>query len=249
MKKTILLCFFAITALVACDSTKKVPSMDTATVKEQTVETATDAVEAISMENSKTMDTLSYSVGVLIAQNLKSQGLEELDATTLADAVNDVLAGNELKIPFEEAGNNFQTYMQAQSEKMNADKIASGKAFLTENAKKPGVTTTESGLQYEVLTAGTGASPTSADKVTVHYEGSLTDGTIFESTFNSGNPATFGVTQVIPGWVEALQLMQPGAKWKLTIPYDLAYGERGSPPKIAPFSTLVFTVEMLEIVK
>lgn len=249
MKKTILLCFFAIAALVACDSTKKVPSMDTATAKEQIVETATEAVETLSMENSKTMDTLSYSVGVLIAQNLKSQGLEELDAATLADAVNDVLAGNELKIPFEEAGNNFQTYMQAQSEKMNADKIASGKAFLTENAKKPGVTTTESGLQYEVLTAGAGASPTTADKVTVHYEGSLTDGTVFDSSYKRGEPATFGVTQVIPGWVEALQLMQPGAKWKLTIPQDLAYGERGAPPNIPPFSTLVFTVEMIEIAK
>ncbi len=251
MKKTILLSFFAVAALFACDSAKKIPSADTATVKGQVMETAKEAVEtvSVSMDNSKTMDTLSYSVGVLVAQNLKSQGLEELDAATLADAVNDVLAGNELKIPFEEAGNNFQTYMQAQSEKMNAGAIAGGKAFLVENGKKAGVVTTASGLQYEIMTAGAGASPQSSDKVTVHYEGSLTDGTVFDSSYKRGNPATFGVTQVIPGWVEALQLMQPGAKWKLTIPQDLAYGERGAPPNIPPFSTLIFTVEMIEIAK
>ncbi len=251
MKKTILLSFFAIAVLVACDSAKKIPSTDTAVMKGQVEEAVKEVAEtvSVSMENSKTMDTLSYSVGVLIAQNLKSQGLEELDATTLSDAVNDVLSGNELKIPFEEAGNNFQTYMKAQSEKLNADKIAGGKAFLIENGKKPGVVTTESGLQYEIINAGTGESPKSTDKVTVHYEGSLTDGTVFDSSYKRGNPATFGVTQVIPGWIEALQLMQPGAKWKLTIPQDLAYGERGAPPNIPPFSTLVFTVEMIEIAK
>ena len=252
MKKTILLSFFAIAALlVACDSAKKIPATDTTVAKGQVENTVKEAVKTISVssENSTTMDTLSYSVGVLIAQNLKSQGLEKLDAATLSEAVNDVLAGNELKIPFEEAGNNFQTFMKAQSEKMNADKIAGGKAFLMENGKKPGVVTTESGLQYEIITAGSGASPASTDKVTVHYEGSLTDGTVFDSSYKRGNPATFGVTQVIPGWVEALQLMQPGAKWKLTIPQDLAYGERGAPPNIPPFSTLVFTVEMIEIAK
>ena len=251
MKKTILLSFFAVAALFACDSAKKIPSADTAVMKGQVAETAKKAAEtvSVSMANSKTMDTLSYSVGVLVAQNLKSQGLEELDAATLAEAVNDVLAGNELKIPFEEAGNNFQTFMQAQSEKMNAGAIAGGNAFLVENGKKPGVTTTASGLQYEIMTAGAGASPQSSDKVTVHYEGSLTDGTVFDSSYKRGNPATFGVTQVIPGWVEALQLMQPGAKWKLTIPQDLAYGERGAPPNIPPFSTLIFTVEMIEIAK
>lgn len=249
MKKTILLSFFAIAVLVACDSAKKIPGADTTAMKGQVVETAKEAVETVSMGNTKTMDTLSYSVGVLVAQNLKSQGLESLDAATLAEAVNDVLAGKDLKIPFEEAGNNFQTYMQAQSEKMNAGKIAGGKAFLAENGKKEGVVTTASGLQYEILTAGSGDSPASTDKVTVHYEGSLTDGTVFDSSYKRGDPATFGVTQVIPGWVEALQLMQPGAKWKLTIPQDLAYGERGAPPNIPPFSTLVFTVEMIKIVK
>ena len=137
--------------------------------------------------------------------------------------------------------------MQKQSEKLNADKIAAGKAFLADNAKRPEVTVLPSGLQYEVLTAGTGAKPNASQKVTVHYEGTLIDGTVFDSSYKRGNPATFGVTQVIQGWVEGLQLMETGAKWKLYIPYDLAYGERGSPPQIKPFSALIFTVELISI--
>lgn len=245
MKKTSLLCFAVVLLLSACDTAKKIPTTEAKEVAAPVVETVVS-----DMQNSKTeMDTLSYSVGVLIAQNLKSQGLDNVNSADLADAVNDVLTGKDLKIPFEEAGGIFQDHMQKQSELKNADAIAAGKAFLTENAAKPGVTTTASGLQYEVLTAGSGASPAKSDKVTVHYEGSLTDGSVFDSSYKRGEPATFGVTQVIPGWVEALQLMQPGAKWKLTIPQDLAYGERGAPPNIPPFSTLVFTVEMIEIAK
>ena len=137
--------------------------------------------------------------------------------------------------------------MQQQSEKVNADKIAAGAKFLEENAKRPEVVTLPSGLQYEVLTAGTGAKPTSSQKVTVHYEGSLIDGSVFESSYDRGNPATFGVTRVIQGWVEGLQLMEEGAKWKLYIPYNLAYGERGHPPTIKPFAALIFTVELISI--
>ena len=137
--------------------------------------------------------------------------------------------------------------MQQQSEKVNADKIAAGAKFLEENAKRSEVVTLPSGLQYEVLTAGTGAKPTSSQKVTVHYEGSLIDGSVFESSYDRGNPATFGVTRVIQGWVEGLQLMKEGAKWKLFIPYNLAYGERGSPPTIKPFSALIVTIELISI--
>lgn len=195
------------------------------------------------------MDSISYSVGVLIAENLKSQGVEEVDPASLAAAVNDVFAGNALKIPKEQAGTIFQAYMKKQSEKANAGKIAAGKAYLEENAKKDGVKITESGLQYEVLTAGAGASPTKADQVTVHYEGTLPDGTVFDSSYKRNSPATFGVTQVIAGWTEALQLMKTGDKFKLTIPYDLAYGERGAPPSIPPFATLIFTVELISVEK
>jgi len=193
------------------------------------------------------MDSISYSLGVLVAQNLKQQGMEEVDATSLADAVNDVLTGKPLKIPLEKAQTMFQEHMQKQSERANAGVIAEGQAYLAANAKKAGVKTTESGLQYEVINEGAGASPTSDQQVTVHYEGTLIDGTVFDSSYKRNSPATFGVTQVIGGWVEALQMMKPGDKWKLTIPHELAYGERGAPPSIPPFATLVFTVEMLSI--
>ena len=193
------------------------------------------------------MDSVSYSIGVLIAKNLKSQGVENIDASSMAAAVDDIFKGNPLKISPEQANTIFQQYMQKQSEKLNADKIAAGKAFLEANAKRPEVTVLPSGLQYEVLTAGTGAKPTASQKVTVHYEGTLIDGTVFDSSYKRGNPATFGVTQVIKGWVEGLQLMQTGAKWKLYIPYDLAYGERGSPPQIKPYAALIFTVELISI--
>jgi len=193
------------------------------------------------------MESVSYSVGVLIAKNLKKQGMDTIDASSMAAAVADVFEDNALKISPEQANTIFQQYMQKQSQKVNADKIAAGAKFLEENAKRPEVVTLPSGLQYEVLTAGTGAKPKSSEKVTVHYEGTLIDGTVFDSSYKRGNPATFGVTQVIQGWVEGLQLMEEGAKWKLYIPYDLAYGERGSPPTIKPFSALIFTVELISI--
>lgn len=193
------------------------------------------------------MDTVSYSVGVLIAKNLKNQGVENIDAPSMATAVADVFKGNALKISPEQANTIFQQYMQNQAKKMNADRIAADEAFLAKNAKRPEVTVLPSGLQYEVLTPGEGAKPTPNQEVTVHYQGTLIDGTEFDSSYSRGNPATFGVTRVIKGWVEGLQLMQPGAKWKLYIPYDLAYGERGSPPKIDPFSALIFTVELISI--
>ena len=147
----------------------------------------------------------------------------------------------------------FQAKMQAIAEAENAKKAAAAKkiadTYLAENAKKEGVTTTASGLQYKVLTAGTGATPTASDKVEVHYEGRLIDGTVFDSSYKRGTTATFGVGQVISGWTEALQLMKEGAKYQLTIPAKLAYGERGSPPKIGPGETLIFDVELIKVVQ
>jgi FKBP-type peptidyl-prolyl cis-trans isomerase FklB len=193
------------------------------------------------------MDQISYSLGVLLGQNLQQQGIDKVDAATLAKAITDVLEGKPLQIEAAEANRLVQSHIQAQQSKKFEGNIAAGQAFLAENAKREGVITLPSGLQYEIMKAGTGRKPLASEKVTVHYHGTLTDGTVFDSSVDRGQPATFGVTQVIQGWVEALQLMPEGSKWKLFIPYNLAYGERGAGPKIGPYSTLVFEVELLKI--
>ncbi|MCB0618286.1 MAG: FKBP-type peptidyl-prolyl cis-trans isomerase [Saprospiraceae bacterium] len=189
------------------------------------------------------MDSVSYSLGVLVAQDLKSQGFDDINPEAFSQALADVMNGRELKVGEEEASMVFQTYaMQKQEEKNKAQKT-----FLEENAKREGVTTLPSGLQYEVLKKGEGESPSATDKVTVHYHGTLIDGTVFDSSVERGEPATFPVNGVIKGWVEALQLMQVGDKWKLFIPSELAYGSRGAGQVIGPGATLVFEVELLSI--
>jgi FKBP-type peptidyl-prolyl cis-trans isomerase FklB len=193
------------------------------------------------------MDSLSYSIGVRIASDLKRQGFEGLNSEALAKGINDVLSGNELLIDANQAMSNIQQYMQEQKAAQHSGTKNAGEKFLEENKKRPEVITLPSGLQYEVLTEGTGESPAATDKVTVHYHGTLIDGTVFDSSVDRGQPASFPVNGVIKGWVEALQLMKVGSKWKLFIPYDLAYGERAAGPTIKPYSTLVFEVELLEI--
>lgn len=193
------------------------------------------------------MDSLSYSVGVMMAQGLKSQKMTDLNATDLAKGIDDVLKDHDLAIPEDEVKNIFQNYLQKQKEGQHTAAVAEGKAFLAKNKARPEVVTLPSGLQYEVLKKGTGPKPTKENQVTVHYHGSLIDGTVFDSSVERGQPATFGVTQVISGWTEALQLMPQGSKWKLFLPSNLAYGDRGAGPKIGPFSTLIFEVELLDI--
>lgn len=198
------------------------------------------------------MDSVSYNLGILIAQNLKRQGLGEVNPTQLAKGVADALAGVSVDLAkCNESVSEYLQAMQAQKAKENAKKfeanLAVGKKFLDENKKRAGVVTTASGLQYEVLKPGTGAKPKATDKVTVHYHGTLLDGTIFDSSVQRGQPATFGVTQVIQGWVEGLQLMPLGAKFKFFIPADLAYGEQGAGEDIEPYSALIFEVELLKI--
>ena len=195
------------------------------------------------------MEKISYSLGLNVAIGLKTQGLDSIDVNAFAKAFKDVFEGNDLDISEEESKTILETY----SKKLQADKSAKanevGATYLAENAAKKGVTTTASGLQYEVLVSGKGAKPTAADQVTVHYTGKLTDGTVFDSSVDRGEPATFGVTQVIAGWTEALQLMSVGDKWKLTIPSNLAYGDQGAGGIIEPGATLVFEVELLGINK
>jgi len=197
-------------------------------------------------QKSEKMDSLSYSLGVLIAQNFKQQGLEEVESSKVADGISDVLAGN-AKMSVDEANAIFGDHMQKLQMEKHSGNVEAGKKFLEENAKRDGVVTLPSGLQYEVLTEASGPKPKSTDKVTTHYHGTLIDGTVFDSSVDRGQPASFPVNGVIPAWVEALQLMSPGSKWKLYCPSDLAYGERGAGQQIGPFATLIFEVELISI--
>lgn len=193
------------------------------------------------------MDSVSYSLGLLVANNLKSQGFSSLDLTQLTKGMQDIFSGATSQVSLEQANEIVSNYAQAQQAKQHEGAITTGETFLSENAKRPEVTTLPSGLQYEIMKKGEGAVPKATDRVEVHYTGTLLDGTVFDSSVSRGEPAVFGVTQVIQGWVEALQLMPAGSKWKLFIPYDLAYGERGAGGSIGPYSTLIFEVELLSI--
>jgi FKBP-type peptidyl-prolyl cis-trans isomerase FklB len=193
------------------------------------------------------LDSLSYAIGINVGDNLRNQKLN-VNADILAKAIKDAIANNKSVMTSEKSGAFIQNYFQAQAAKAGGENKAKGDAFLAQNKTKAGVQTTASGLQYKIVTTGTGLKPASTDKVKVHYHGTLLDGTVFDSSVNRGEPATFGVTQVIQGWVEALQMMPVGSKWTLYIPSDLAYGPQG-PPSIGPNQALIFDVELIEIVK
>jgi FKBP-type peptidyl-prolyl cis-trans isomerase FklB len=193
------------------------------------------------------IDSVSYSLGISVANNLKNSGFESIETDAMSSAFNDVFSGKEERITEEDANLLIQEYFLVLSEKKSQEASAEGSSFLVENAKKEGVITTSSGLQYEIITNGTGATPNETDQVTVHYHGTLIDGTVFDSSVDRGQPATFPVNGVIPGWVEALQLMNVGSKYKLYIPSDLAYGEGGAGGSIGPNATLIFEVELLSI--
>ena len=193
------------------------------------------------------MDKFSYSIGLGIGQNLSSMGVGNLSVEDFAQAIKDVLEGNQTAISHQEARDIVNKYFEELEAKMGAAAIEQGKAFLEGNKKRAGVVTLPSGLQYEVIKEGNGKKPKATDQVRCHYEGTLIDGTLFDSSIKRGEPALFGVNQVIPGWVESLQLMSEGAIWKLYIPSELAYGARGAGEMIPPHSTLIFEVELLEV--
>ncbi len=193
------------------------------------------------LELNNITDSVSYAIGISIGNNLKNQSLGDINLDIMKQSMQSAIQGDSsLKMEMGEANNLIRNYIRDMQVKEGAD-------FLKENSKRDGVVTLPSGLQYEILVEGNGPIPTATDKVKTHYHGTLIDGTVFDSSVERGQPATFGVNQVIQGWVEALQLMPVGSKWKLFIPYDLAYGERGSPPKIAPYSALIFEVELISI--
>lgn len=192
----------------------------------------------------------SYGIGLQMGQQLAGSGLEGLNVAAIAAGIATALVGEQPVISIDEINQALHAiHMRAEEARQEAAKVAAseGEAFLKDNALRPEVTVLESGLQYEVLVEGNGAIPTSDKSVRVHYHGQLVDGTVFDSSVSRGQPAEFPVTGVIRGWVEALQLMPVGSKWKLYIPHNLAYGERGAGAAIPPFAALVFEVELLDI--
>lgn len=199
-------------------------------------------------------DSVSYALGVLIGESNKQQmkeapGVDQLNKAILIDAFEKAFMGDSIQIKADKANATIQAYFSEVSKAEGNKNLSAGEEFLAANKAKPGVVTLESGLQYEILTAGTGPKPKLEDEVKCHYHGTTIDGTVFDSSVDRGEPATFPVNRVIPGWTEALQLMPVGSKWKLFIPAALAYGERGAGKDIKPNSTLIFEVELLEIVK
>ena len=200
------------------------------------------------------MDKVSYALGIGIGHQLANMGGSELNIDDFAQAVKDVLGGKELKIKSAEAQQIVQEFFAKQEEKIQKQRAEAGKMakeagekYLAENAKKDGVITLPSGLQYQVLKEGNGKKPSAKDQVKCHYEGFLIDGTVFDSSVQRGEPAVFGLQQVIAGWTEGLQLMQEGAKYRFFIPYRLAYGEGGTGNSIPPYAALIFDVELIQV--
>ena len=195
------------------------------------------------------MENLSYTLGMVIGHNLKGMGVKNLNATQFAQAVTDVLEGHATLLDDAEAQRTVTEFLQRQQAEAGKAVREEGERYLAENAQKEGVTVLPSGLQYVVLTEGTGAKPKATDRVKCHYEGRLTDGTVFDSSYRRGEPAVFPLNGVIAGWTEGVQLMGEGAKFRFFIPYQLAYGERGAGQSIPPYAALVFDVELIEVVK
>ena len=195
------------------------------------------------------MEKLSYALGMVIAHNLKGMGVSALDNAAFAQAVSDVMGGATTTMSDAEAQRTVSEFMQKQQAEAGKAVREAGEKFLAENAEKPGVVVRPSGLQYTVITEGTGAKPKATDRVKCHYEGTLTNGQVFDSSYRRGEPAVFPLNGVIAGWTEGVQLMAEGAKYRFFIPYHLAYGERGAGQSIPPYAALVFDVELIEIVK
>lgn len=197
--------------------------------------------------NINNMDKFSYAIGLGIGQNLLGMGANSISVEDFAQAISDVLNGNPTAITHTEARDIVNKYFAELEQKITQENVSKGKEFLDKNKERAEVNTLPSGLQYEVITEGNGKTPKATDKVRCHYEGTLIDGTMFDSSVKRGQPAVFGVSQVIQGWVEALQLMTEGSKWRLYIPSELGYGAQGAGETIPPHSALIFDVELLEV--
>jgi len=209
--------------------------------------TKTEEPVKMELNMNDTITKVSYALGLNIVNNLKQQGLDTLDQAAFAQGIKEAIAGDSTMLTEEEANQVLQGYFASLQEDKTKMASKEGEAFLANNAKREGVTVTASGLQYEVLTAAEGAKPLATDQVTVHYKGTLINGKTFDSSYDRGQPATFGLNQVIPGWTEGVQLMSVGEKYRFFIPYELAYGERGAGNDIPPYSALIFDVELIKI--
>jgi FKBP-type peptidyl-prolyl cis-trans isomerase FklB len=194
------------------------------------------------------VEKFSYAIGLSLASNILQSGIKTIELGQLFDAITDVMEGKPTKLPVEEANRVINEYFQVQQANIGSKNQKEGDEFLLKNKDKEGIITLSSGLQYEILNKGIGSVPNYSDKVKCHYHGTLIDGTVFDSSVERGQPAVFPVNGVIKGWIEALQLMETGSKWRLYIPPHLAYGEHGAGGSIGPNATLIFDVELLEIV-
>ena len=193
------------------------------------------------------MNKISYALGLGIGQQLKNMKIEDFSIEDFTRSIQDIMAGSPTAMSSREAQQMLNEYFKKKEKEQAETAIAEGKVFLEQNARKAGVVQTKSGLQYEVLTEGSGRSPKATDTVRCHYEGRLLDGSVFDSSYKRGEPADFGLNQVITGWTEGVQLMKEGAKYRFYIPYLLGYGERGAGASIPPYSTLIFDVELIKV--
>lgn len=252
MKKIFVLIALAATYTYSSAQTKPVPAkakpaITTAkpAVKAKPAATAPAKPAAPVFKNQ--LDSASYAFGVSIGNDIKSRGVNGLNYSLLAKAMSDVFAAGGPALSPEKCQELIMSFLGSIEKKKFEANITEGSKFLSENSKKAGIVTLPSGLQYQVITPGTGVKPKSTDEVTVHYKGTLLNGKQFDSSYDRGEPATFMLNQVIPGWTEGLQQMPAGSKYRFFIPYALAYGERAAGPDIPPYSTLMFDVELISV--
>lgn len=252
MKKSIIVIATFLISFTSFGQKKKDLINEVAKLKAQTTEMRAKLSEiqkAKELDLQDSLQNFSYAFGVSVGNNLKTIGFDSLAYNAFATALEDVLKGDE-KLTLQDAQRQVQTIIQAKQDKIAKEQSAEGERFLAENGKRPEVVTTQSGLQYEILKEGTGTIPKVTDKVKVHYTGMLLNGKVFDSSVERGEPNVLGVNQVIKGWQEALQLMKVGGKWKVYIPQDIAYGQRGAGGgTIPPYAALIFEMELLAIEK